>query len=181
MPDIPLPTLGRAAVPDDPRDLPGEFRFRRPIEVRFGDTDAMGHVNNAVYLTYCELARASYYEAVTGRMMLGDTASASAMRGEHPETEDSKFILAEARVTYRSPAFFGETLTIEVRAARLGRSSFTLEYRITAPDSPFGPARLIAVSDSILVAYDYGEGRPVPVPGELVAALEAFEGRSLRS
>src|SRR4051794_23064791 len=42
---------GRVVVPDDARDLPGEFRFRRPIEVRFADTDAMGHVNNAAYLT----------------------------------------------------------------------------------------------------------------------------------
>lgn len=180
MPDFPLPTLGRAAVPDDPRDLAGEFRFRRPVEVRFADTDAMGHVNNAVYLTYCESARASYYEAVTGRTMLGDAPSAASMRGEHPETEDSKFILAEARVTYRSPAFFGETLTIEVRASRVGRTSFTLEYRITAPDSAFGPARLIAVSDSVLVGYDYGEGRPTVLPPDLVEALEAFEGRSLR-
>ncbi len=47
----------RVSVPEDPRDLPGQFRFRREIEVRFRDTDAMGHVNNAEYLTYCEIAR----------------------------------------------------------------------------------------------------------------------------
>ena len=59
----------RVAVPDDRRDLPGGFRYRRPIEVRFGDTDAMGHVNNAAYLTYCEMARAGYYETVTGHQL----------------------------------------------------------------------------------------------------------------
>lgn len=180
MPDAPDSAPGRVAVPDDPRDLPGEFRFRRSLEVRFGDTDAMGHVNNAVYLTYCESARASYYEAVTGRMMLSQADPASAAAG-HPATEDSQFILAEARVTYRAPAFFGETLTIEVRASRVGRTSFTLEYRVTAPESPFGRSRLIAVGDSILVGYDYTRGEPLSLPPELVGRLEAFEGRTLRA
>ena len=36
------------------------------IDVRFADTDAMGHVNNAVYLTYCEIARIRYWTDVTG-------------------------------------------------------------------------------------------------------------------
>ena len=42
-------------MPDDPRDLGGDFGCRRDVEVRFADTDAMGHVNNANYLTYCEI------------------------------------------------------------------------------------------------------------------------------
>ncbi len=179
MPDASVPALGRVEVPPDPRDLPGEFRFRRPIEVRFGDTDAMGHVNNAVYLTYCESARASYYEAVTGRMLLEPDSTASVLG--RPPTEDSQFILAEARITYRSPAFFGETLTVEVRASRIGRTSFTLEYRLTAPESSFGQARLVAISDSVLVGYDYNRGHPVPLPAALVERLETFEGRSLRA
>ncbi|MEA2609282.1 MAG: Thioesterase-like superfamily, partial [Chloroflexota bacterium] len=41
----------------DPRDLPGAFSHRVEIVVRFADTDAMGHVNNAVYLSYMETAR----------------------------------------------------------------------------------------------------------------------------
>src|SRR6266540_4918958 len=82
----------RLPVPDDQRDLPGPFRHRKAIEVRFADTDAMGHVNNAVYHTYVESARTSYLEAVTGqRMGLG-------VHGE------MSFILAESRMVYRSPA-----------------------------------------------------------------------------
>ena len=60
------PGPSRIAVPDDPRDLPGTFCHRREVDVRFADTDAMGHVNNAVYLTYCESARISYWTDVTG-------------------------------------------------------------------------------------------------------------------
>jgi acyl-CoA thioester hydrolase len=155
----------RIQVPDDPRDLPGEFAHRRDVEVRFADTDAMGHVNNATYLTYCEIARVAYYEAVTGHgLPLATHGAAEGM------------ILAEMRITYRSPSFYGETLSVETRVARVGRTSFAMEHRITAPDSRHGRARLVAVADSVLVSYDYAAERPIPVPPDLHAAIEAFEG-----
>jgi acyl-CoA thioester hydrolase len=82
-------------------------------------------------------------------------------------------------MTYRSPAFYGETLMVESRVDRIGRTSFGMVHRITAPESRYGRARLVAVSDSTLVSYDYGEERPIPVPEEWRAAFEAFEGKSL--
>jgi acyl-CoA thioester hydrolase len=160
---------GRIEVPSDSRDLPGEFRFRRPIDVRFSDTDAMGHVNNASYLTYCEIARAAYYEAVTGEPL---------PLGVHGASEG--MILAEARITFRTPAFYGETLVIESRVGRIGRTSYVQEFRLTAPDSRYGRSRLIAVSESTQVMYDYAAERPIPVSPDLAAAMERFEGRALR-
>ena len=174
LPDLqpPLPDgdPGRVDVPADPRDLPGEFRFRRLIEVRFADTDAMGHVNNAAYLTYCEIARAAYYEAVTGQPL---------PLGTHGASEG--MILAEARIAFRSPAFYGEVLTIEARVGRIGRTSFTQEFRVTAPESRYGRERLVAASESTQVMYDYERERPVTVAAELAAAMEEFEGRPFRS
>lgn len=155
----------RLPVPDDPRDLPGTFAHRRDIEVRFADTDAMGHVNNAAYLTYCEIARADYYERVTGRPL---------PLGAHGAEEG--MILAEVRMTYRAPAFYGETLAVETRVSRVGRSSFSMEHRLTAPASRYGQARLIAVADSVLVSYDYAAERPIAVPGHLRTAIDEFEG-----
>jgi acyl-CoA thioester hydrolase len=157
-------------LPDDPRDLPGNFGFRRDVEVRFSDTDAMGHVNNAAYLTYCEIARAAYYESVTGRPL---------PLGVHGAEEG--MILAELRITYRAPAFYGETLAVETRVVKIGRSSFTMEHRISAPDSRHGSRRLVAVAESVLVAYDYAAEKPVPVAESLVAAVESYEGSRLRA
>ena len=59
----------RIDVPSDARDLPGDFAHRHEVEVRLSDTDAMGHVNNARYLTYVEIARVAYYEHVTGNAL----------------------------------------------------------------------------------------------------------------
>jgi acyl-CoA thioester hydrolase len=162
--------VGRVEVPPDARDLPGTFPYRRPVEVRFGDTDAMGHVNNAVFLTYVELARAGYYRAVTGgRIGIGATE------------REQAFILAEARLGFRAPAFFGEILTIEARTASIGRSSFTMDFRVTAEESPYGRARLVATASTVQVGYDYDAGHAEPLRDDIVAALEAFEGRRLRA
>jgi acyl-CoA thioester hydrolase len=150
----------------DPRDLTGEFRHTLDIPVRFADTDAMRHVNNAKYLTYCEIARIRYWTDVTGESFaLGDEGAES-------------LILAEARITYRAQAFYGEVVTVQTRATRIGRSSFTLEHRLVAA-TPGSMQRLVAVSESVLVRFDYGSNAPTALAPEHVTAIEAFEGRAL--
>ena len=164
------PGASRIEVPPDPRDLPGSFPHRLRVDVRFGDTDAMGHANNSRFLTYCESARIAYWEAVTGEPF------ALATHGQQ-----ESMILAEIRVTFRAQAYFGDELTVESRVARIGRTSFTLEHRITAGASAHGPARLVAVAEGVQVLFDYEADRPRPIPDELVARIEAFEGRPLRA
>jgi acyl-CoA thioester hydrolase len=160
-------TRSRIATPDDPRDHPGDFAHRVAIEVRFADTDAMGHVNNAVYLTYCEMARIRYWSDVTGEPLAARHHGAESL------------ILAEARITYRAQVFHTDVVTVETRATRIGRSSFVLEHRLTACE-PGGEPRLVAVSDSVMVRYDYTAGRAAELDERFVGAMEAFEGRSLR-
>jgi acyl-CoA thioester hydrolase len=157
----------RTTASADPRDLTGPFSHRVEITVRFADTDAMGHVNNAKYLTYCEIARIRYWTDVTGDPIALGTEGAESL------------ILAEARITYRAPAFHGEDITVETRATRIGRSSFTLEHRLLAC-VPGDAPRLVAVSESILVRYDYATSLPVALLPEHIEAIEGFEGRSLR-
>ena len=114
------------------------------------------------------MTRIRYWTDVTGETF-----------GLHTEGIES-LILAEARITYRAQAFYGDTVTIQTRATRIGRSSFTLEHRLTAT-SRCGPPWPSAVSESVLVRFDYEIDRPVPLSDDLVAKLEAYEGRSLRA
>jgi acyl-CoA thioester hydrolase len=160
----------RIEVPPDPRDLAGEFPHRFPVVIRFGDTDAMGHTNNSRFLTFCESARIDYWETATGQPFALATHGA-----------EESLILAEIRVTYRSPSYFGEVLTVETRLGRLGRTSFTLEHRVTASASERGAARLVATPEDELVLYDYLTARPMVIPPETIARLEAYEERSLRA
>jgi acyl-CoA thioester hydrolase len=159
------PARSRLEVPHDPRDLPGDFAHRHKIIVRLADTDAMGHVNNAFYLTYAEIARVAYYEEVTGRELpLGVHGAGEGM------------ILAELTMTYRSQAYFGEVLTVETRVDRIGNTSFTMVHRLTAPASRLGEARLVAVASGVLVSYDYSSEKPIPVPDDWRTAIAAYEG-----
>ena len=162
----PTPPRTRIATPGDARDLPGDFAHTVEIDVRFADTDAMGHVNNAVYLTYCEMARIRYWTDVTGEPIAPGHEGAESL------------ILAEARITYRAPVFHGERVTVETRATRLGRSSFVLEHRLTARQAE-EDSRLVATSESVMVRYDYASERPTPLGPAFVAAIEGFEGRKL--
>ena len=132
------------------------------------DTDALGHVNNAVYLTYFEAARAGYYAAVTG-----------APFGTGEGAGERTFVVAEASLVYRAPGFFGETMLVGCRFAWTSRSSFGLEYRVCAEASQVAPARLVADGESTQVMFDLDRNRVTRVPADLLAMFEAYEGHEI--
>lgn len=135
------------------------FRFRVAIDVRFRDLDAFGHVNNAVYLTYFEIARTAYFSAVHGRRL---------------GVEEFGVVVAEAHCRYRSPAYLDERLVVEVATVTLRSRSFELAYRIT--DEADG--RLVAEGRTVQVAFDHGARRSTSFPPAFRREVEAFEGRS---
>lgn len=146
----------------------GEFRYEHPIEVRFVDTDAFGHVNNATFLSYFEAARAGYYARVTGSPFM---TGADGLK--------HTFVIAEARIAYRSPVIFGEPLLAGVRFAWVGGSSFAFEYRIRAESSAVGEARVVADGETLQVMFDLGRNRVMRVPADLIGRFEAFEERAI--
>lgn len=127
--------------------LAERFPFTLPLEVRFRDVDALGHVNNAVYLTYFEQARVTY------SLELLDMAEIRAL----------PFILAEITVGYRRPAFFGDRLSLGVRIDRIGNKSFTIASEIVRLHAD-GQEELVATSREIMVWYDYAADATTPVP-----------------
>jgi len=143
--------------------MPDPVPVKVPIQVRWRDLDALGHVNNAVYLTYFELARLGYIRA-----LLGEDAEVD------PRTllpVDFQFILAEVTCHYRSPATLRDRLTVTIWVSQVGRKSFVFEYRIT--DEATG--RLIAEGCSTQVWFDYAAGESRPVPKEIVARMERLQ------
>jgi acyl-CoA thioester hydrolase len=138
------------------------YRFCASVDVRFRDLDAFGHVNNAVYLTYLEIARAAYFTAV---------------RGRPHGVDDFGIVVAEAACRYRSPAFYGERLVVEVATVGLRSRSLELRYRITVE----GKGRVVAEASTVLVAFDHRAKRTAALDAAFFQAVEAFEGRPLRA
>jgi acyl-CoA thioester hydrolase len=137
-----------------PRPL-AEFPFVHWLDVRFRDLDTLGHVNNAVYATYLESARLAFYQHLTGLAL-----------------EDLNIILAELTISYKAPAFFNDRLAVGIRVSSFGTKSFALEYMIARASDD----ALIATGRSVLVTYDYAQGRTVPVPDDFRRRVEVLQG-----
>jgi acyl-CoA thioester hydrolase len=133
------------------------FNFFYPIEVRYGDLDPQGHLNNAKYLTYFEHARISYIAH------LGLWQSDS--------FKDIGVILADAKVTYLSPIIFGQKVKVGVRTAKLGNKSMSMEYLLQ--DTTSGDE--LASGSTILVAYDYRKQSTMPIPAHWRQVISVFE------
>jgi acyl-CoA thioester hydrolase len=137
--------------------------FSHRLEVRFRDCDAMGHVNNAVYLTYLEQTRFHHWRAAgIAKEAIASRASPGASVGE----DVAGVIVARVEIDYRRAAKFGDVLRIDVGVAAIGRTSFTYEYEILDQYDA-----LIATATTVIVRFDYAAGRPVPISEELKHAL----------
>ena len=141
-----------------------QYRFFHPVEVRYGDLDPQGHVNNAKHLTYFEQARIQYL------IELGLF------------TKDQSFmeiglILADVHITYFEPIYFGQNLKVGVHVARIGNKSMTWEQSIIDADS----SKELAKGEVIIVTYNYKEGRTIPIPQEWREKIMEFEGLRLES
>jgi len=124
---------------------------RIPLETRYADYDSKGHANNAVYLTYFEMAR---HRAWVDRMH-GDA--------------DFPFIVAEATVRYVSEAMIGQPLDIEIVTSEVRTKAWVWSYVIRATTDD----RVVAEGRTVQVMYDYESRRTVPIPDTVRALLAA--------
>ncbi len=133
------------------------FRFVRTQEVEFRDLDGLGHVNNAVYLSYLESAKLAYLRDVAGLRRLEQAG-----------------IVANVHIEFRSPAFLGEVLEIGTRVASVGTKSIRFEFEVRGREG-----RVVAEASSVHVAFDYERREAIGVPAEWRSRIEAHEARSL--
>ena len=139
-----------------------DFRFYHPIEIRYGDLDPQGHVNNAKHLTYFEQARVAYM------IELGLF------------TRDQSFmqigvILADVHITYFEPIYFGQNIKVGVHTAKFGNKSMTWAQNIMDADT----GKELAKGEVVIVTYDYKEGKTISIPPEWRERIIEFEGLRL--
>lgn len=134
-----------------------EFHYYHDIEVRYGDLDPQGHVNNAKYLTYIEQARVSYII----NLGLWDAKS----------FEEVGIILADAQLSFLAPIQFRQPVRVGVRVSRLGGKSLEMDYLIE--DSRTHKA--LARGKTVIVAYDYRGRQSIPIPEVWRHAIATFE------
>jgi acyl-CoA thioester hydrolase len=121
-------------------DPPGAEAFETPVTVRFRDVDTMGHVNNAVYATYLEQARAAFYAEVVGERL-----------------QDVPTVLVTQRIDYRRPVEWGDDVVVRLAVGEVGRSSVPMCYAVRADGDRAALGRTVQV-----VVDDDGDAAPVP-------------------
>jgi acyl-CoA thioester hydrolase len=141
--------------------------FTHSIEVRFRDCDPLGHVNNAVYLTYLEQARLVQWRTVWPFGGLRNMNESG--RADDPIRDVPGVILARVEIDYKRPARYGDLLDVRIGLAGIGRTSFTYDYEIVDASE-----RMVATAKTVQVFYDYRAGRPVPIPDDLRRAFDTL-------
>jgi acyl-CoA thioesterase FadM/nitroreductase len=130
--------------------------YETDIPLRFGDIDAMRHVNNAVTMTLFELGRAKFFAEVMGARRI----------------EDFEFILAEATVRYRLPILIQDHVRLRMHITDVTRSSFRFRAELFDPRD----GRVFTEAETVQVMYDYGKGRVKPVSPEFLEKVRDYIG-----
>ncbi|AAG19726.1 MULTISPECIES: thioesterase family protein [Halobacterium] len=129
-----------------------EFAFTETVDVRYQDHDTMGHVNNAVYVTYMEQARFAYLTDGIGRA-----------------PTDLDMVVVNLSVDFNRPVEFADTVTVGASITHVGDTSFTMAYEVRDDDG------VVATGETVQVALDPDTGQPRSVPDDWRRAIDAIE------
>jgi len=144
---------------EQPHELLRDYPVVVSLAVEWGDQDSFGHVNNTVYLKWCETARVVYLEQIAMWQMI--------------EAEGVGPILAAIGCNYRRPVTFPDTVQIGARVSKIGNSSFHMVHHIVSLKENL----IVADSDSVLVFVEYKRNQSLPVPGNMREAIAQLESR----
>ena len=124
-------------------------------KLRFSDTDLQGHVNNAVFATFCETGRVAFlYDEQLN------------LRGP-----GASFVIARLEIDYRAELFYPGQVDIGTRVLRIGQTSFRVGQGI------FEGTSCAATAESVLVLMDDTTRKPKPLTPQLRAWLEGSLAR----
>ena len=114
------------------------------VNIRFSDLDLFGHVNNAVYLTYYEEARVSYFDEVVGY--------------DYDWSKEG-VILARIEVDFLIPILFTDEIFIRTNCCRVGTKSFDLAYEMYKMKD--GKEIMVSSATSVMVMFNYAEKKSI--------------------
>ena len=123
------------------------MKYISKIHIRYGDIDAMGHVNNTVYLQYFEQARLAWFKQAVGSEWDWNTAGIVLVRNE---------------VDYKKPLLLHDKAIVETSVESIGTKSITLSYRVIKKQNDLD--LLVATGKSVLVCFDHKTQETKAVP-----------------
>lgn len=134
------------------------FRHHMPLQMRFNDIDMLGHLNNSVYLTFMDLAKTRYFQAVLGdKLRWGEIG----------------VVIVNINCDFCAPTFFDDVIEVETAVVAVGEKSLTLEQRVYSPDDE----RVRCRCRTIMSGFNTKTLKSEPISDEWREALEKYEDR----
>ncbi|WP_226584850.1 acyl-CoA thioesterase [Halobacillus litoralis] len=123
------------------------------VNVRFCETDLLGHVNNSNFFIYMEDARIRFFQDL------------------NLVEKDWNFIMASAKCDFIKQVYYNQTLKIRNNVSKIGNSSFHLEQRMFEEQT----GELVAKGESVIVQFDFEEQKSKPLTPEMKENLQSYQ------
>ena len=134
-------------------ELPEQFAFSTDLALYLSHMNYAGHLDNALLLTLVSEARARFFQS------LGYTEL---------NVEGVGIVVSDAALQYRSEAFHGEVMCVQMSAADFTSKGCDLLWRMTERNS----GREVARGKTGIVFLDYATRQIAPVPAGFRAQLQ---------
>lgn len=135
------------------------FKHRVPLQLRFNDIDALGHVNNSVYFNFSDLGKFRYMQDVVGQKRMSDIRA----------------LIVNVNCDFYAPTTMDEPVEIWSQMERIGPKSLHVQQRVVNRDT----GEVKAVIRTVLAGWDPSTGSSAPIEQTLIDKVEAYEGRKL--
>lgn len=133
-----------------------EFYSTIPIQVRFNDIDALGHINNNIYLSYFDLAKADYLESIKG-------TGVSWIEGA--------IVIAHLEMDFLLPTFYKENISVDSKIVHIGDKSAVFMQQLRNTDTN----DIKCICQSVFVYIDIDKQIPAPIPYVWKEAMGKYE------
>lgn len=138
------------------------------LEIRYGDLDPYGHVNNAVYLEFFEKIRICYWRSIADLVGIDEL--------EAGDVPGARYVIVETTVRYKTPVFFEDDLHGAARMRTVGNRSYTMDFELRTGET-FESGSLAAEGSAAHVFFDPLQSAVQPRPDWFLPAVAKLEGR----
>lgn len=136
------------------------FKHKIPIQLRTDDLDRFGHINNAVYFTFYDLAKTNYIESICPNV----------------NWEKEAIVVADIHVSFKAQIFGTDSIGVKTAVTSIGSKSFELVQHVIDTKTE----EVKCECRSIMVTYDLLEHKSKPIPQSWIDSICLYEGRDLR-
>ena len=130
-----------------------QYKFTIPIQPRYGDFDMLGHLNNANYVTYFEIARLHYFIEIGWSL------------------DDVSNVVAHFDIDFLIPVLPKLEIVCAIKTLSLGGKSFQMQYELMSMDETISYSK----AHSVQVCIDKKSGKAIEIPQNIRDLITNYE------